>query len=169
MKKNQPNNPASPALRKALRIQSLDELQKLVDAPLLCAFELDGQLIELDLRRVTPAIEEQRREILRAPQVPWVKERNGTAVNDYDPMNPAYLKAKDLAERKARALIVYACCPAVAAKKPGLTNPDDILRFVQSILAENILDVIALTALASGLSVEVAGRANFTSVPGSAS
>jgi hypothetical protein len=148
-----------------LEITDLKQLQALCDAPLHCEFSLDGQVIRVPLRRLTAAIEEQRRDILRSvPPPPYVKERG-----EYDALNPAYVKAKEVAEKKARSLVVYACCPMVAAQKPGLTAVDDIHRFVQGLLAENLLDVMALTAMASGLSVEVNRRANFTSPPDSES
>ena len=150
---------------KPTKITSLDQLQKLVDAPLVCAFTLDGQTLEVPLRRVSPAIEEQRREVLRAvPPPPFDKNRG-----EYDLLHPAYVRGKEQAEKKARSLIVYACCPAIAESKPGLTAVDDIHKYVQSVLVENVLDVIALTAMASRISVEVARRANFTFPPDSES
>jgi hypothetical protein len=67
-----------------------------------------------------------------------VKERN-----DYDYLNQAYLARKDQNEKIARALIVYSGCPAVAAKKPGLTDKHEIHNFVRQLLPETILEIIA--------------------------
>ncbi len=147
-------------------ITSFEQLEKLVASPVICRFEVDGQIVELPVNRITPQIAERRRTIVRSVQPPFKKERN-----DYDPLDAKYLQARDQAEMQARALVVYSCCPGIAAKKPGLTNDAQILEFVQSLLTENLLDLIALTAQAGGLNVdlEVARRANFTSTPASES
>lgn len=89
-----------------------------------------------------------------------MKERN-----DYDYLNPAYLARKDQNEKLAPALIVHAGCPAVSAKKPGLTDKNEIHNLVRQLLPETILEIIALTIVASGISLEQ--RANFTSTSAS--
>lgn len=86
----------------------------------------------------------------------------------YDEFDPGYLEKRETAAKKVRSLVVYACCPSVAAAKPGLTAVDEIHAFVQTILTENILNLLALKAQEGGLNldVEVEERANFTSTAG---
>jgi hypothetical protein len=139
-----------------LRVEHLDQLQSLVDKPVFCQFTLDAQEIELPCKRLTAEMDEEVRKLKRLAQPPFLKDRN-----DYDYTNAAYLKTRDENDRKARSLLVYWGCPAVAAKKPGLTNQEEIHKFVRSILAENILEMIALTVQAGGM--EVTQRVNFIS------
>lgn len=147
-----------------LTITSLDQLQGIIDRAVPCEFEVDGQLITLMVKRSTEDILEQRRDILRGPQPPYIEGRK-----DYNHVDPKYLAARDLSEQKARSLVVYTCCPAVAAKQPGLTGVDSIHAFVKSILTENIKSLIELTAMFGGVSREVKARANFISTPASES
>jgi len=55
----------------------------------------------------------------------------------------------------------------VAAKRPGLTNADEIHRFVKTLWSELILELVSATITAGG--VGVVERANFTSAAGSES
>ena len=140
---------------KPVLMKSLDELQKLVEAPIKCQFKLDGQLLVIDVKRMTPAIAERKRAIERSVQPPFKKERN-----DYDPLDPDYLKKRDAAEDKARCVVVYFCCPIVQAKKACATD-EEITALVQGMLTRNLQDLIALTAEAGGLQ-RVTEAANFT-------
>ena len=145
-----------------VRIETFEQLKSLCDEPLLCRFELDGKIIELPVKRLTAGIKEQAAEILRAPQPPFDKVRG-----DYDYLNPAFLKARDKAEREARAIIIYYGCEAVSKQKPGLPNRTEIYNFVQSLLPEMVLEMIALTIQKGG--VDLAERVNFTSTAASES
>ena len=161
--KNKTEKQSQAEVRPVLTITSLDQLQALVNETAMCQFELDGTRISVPVNRISPGVAERERAITRTSQPPYKADRK-----DYDPLDPAYLAARDLAALKARAFIVYACCPAVSAKKPGLTGVDDIFNFVQGLLTENILNLIALSARVGGMNLEreVAG-ANFTLAPGS--
>jgi hypothetical protein len=148
-------------------VTTLAELKAIAERPLVCKFMIDdgagvAREVNLAVRRVTPAIEEQRRAILRGPTPPYIKERS-----DYDHLNAAYRAARDQAEDVARSLVVYQCCPEVAAGNAGLTDPNAIHGYVKNLLLPTILEMIALTALAGGLNAEVKSRANFTSTPAS--
>lgn len=151
-------------------ITSLKEFQALVDEPCTAVFEMETasgkQLRSVTVRRITPALAEQARQLERKIQPPWRKEMNG-----YDEYDPAYLEKRETVSKKVRSLIVYACCAPVSAAKPGLTAVEDIHAFVQGLLAENILNIISLKAQQGGinLDVEVEERANFTSTAGSES
>jgi len=145
-------------------ITSLKDLRAALDAPLTCAFAVDGLPVQLKVRRITSQIDEQRRAVVRAVTPPYVRERN-----DYDMLSPQYRAALTVAEDQARSLVVYHCCPEVAAANPGLTDPAAIHNHVRGLLPPMIQEMIALTALAGGLEAEVNAKANFTSTPGSAS
>jgi len=142
--------------KKPIRIESFDQLKKLCDEPVLCRFELDGKLIELPVKRLTAGIKEQVGDILRAPQPPFDKARG-----DYDYLNPNFLKARDKAEREARAVVIYYGCDAIAKQKPGLPNKNEIYNFVQSLLPETVLEIVALTIQKGG--VDLPERVNFSS------
>jgi len=145
-------------------ITTLTELRAVIDTPLVCRFEIDGREVNLPVRRISTTLDEQRRGIIRAVTPPYVKERDG-----YDPMNATYRRDRELAEDIARSLIVYHCCPEVADGSKGLTDANAIHAYVKNLLPPTILEMIALTALAGGLSAEVRERANFTSTPASES
>lgn len=168
MKKTNIEHRTPNAEHRIKKITSFDELAGLLAKPVSCVFKLDGQDIEIQVNRVTPLLAEQVRKLRRSVTPPFKKDRNPPA-GDYDPLDAKYLEARDAMEIKCRALIVYASCPLVSAKKPGLTNPDDLVAFVQGVLSENMLDLIMLTAQAGGMNLdeEVQRRANFTSTPGS--
>jgi hypothetical protein len=152
---------------KTVKIASFDELTARIEKPLRCVFKLDGDLIELPVRRLPPLLAERVRRLRRGVTPPFKRERGPNG--DYDPMDVKYLEQRDAMEARVRALIVYSCCPLIAGKKPGLTDEGEILAFVQGVLSENILDLIMLTAQAGGLNLdeEVQRRANFISTPGS--
>lgn len=145
-------------------LTSLDELQGLVDAPLKCRFKLDGTVLEIDVKRMTPAITERQRAILRSVQPPYKAERK-----DYDMGDPDYLKKGAAAEDRARCIIVYYCCPIISAKKACATD-EEICAFVGPLLTRNIQELIALTAQTGGMElVRTDEAANFTAPSGSAS
>lgn len=145
-------------------ITNLKDLRAALVRTVPCEFLLDNQPVRLEVRRLSGPVDELRRALLREPQPQWSKERN-----EYDLLAPAYRAQRDLAEDKARAVVVYHCCPEVAAEKPGLTDPTEIHRFVKDLLPPTVCELIALTALAGGLNAEVKARANFTSTPDLAS
>ena len=149
-----------------VKIASFDELTARIEKTIPCVFKLDGELIEIPVKRISPQLAEQVRKLRRTVTPPFKKDRN-PPTGDYDPMDPKYLSDRDAMEAKVRALIVYACCPIIAAKKPGLTSHEDMTAFVQGVLGENILDLIMLTAQAGGMNLdeEVQRRANFISTP----
>src|SRR5437879_4663574 len=124
---------------KPIRIESVDQLQALIDSPLMCRFNLDQHKVEVPVTRMSQATGEAVRKLRRAAQPPFIKERA-----DYDHLGAAYLEARDKNEKKARALIVYSHCPAVAEKKPGLTSEDEIYNFVRGLFSENVLEIISL-------------------------
>ena len=111
---------------------------------------------------MTATIKEQANDILRTPQPPFDKVRG-----DYDYLNQNYLKARDKAEREARAVIIYCGCEAISKIKPGLPNKTEIYHFIQSLLPETVLEIIALTIQKGG--VDLPERVNFSSTAASES
>ena len=143
-------------------ITTLAELKAIMDTPLVCAFQVevtsgDIRPVRFSVRRITSAVDEQRRAILRRPVPPYVKERQ-----DYDTLNPEYRKLCHEAEDIARSVTVYHCCPEVQEGNKGLVDPLTIHNYVKNLFAPAILEMIALTAIGGGLHAEVTGRANFT-------
>jgi hypothetical protein len=139
-----------------VKIGSLDELQTRVDAPLICQFAMDGDVIELVCKRVSFELSEQVRALENKVIPPFVEKRG-----DYDYFDLQYRARKELAKAQGRSLLIYFGCPVVSAKKPGLMNPVDIHKFVSSILSENILEFLAATIQGGGMGV--VERTNFTS------
>lgn len=155
MKKTTPQTPSTQS-NGPLVIESLDQLQAMVDAPLYADFTLDGRPIRIACKRLTPVLDEQVRAIRREAQPVYVP-----AQKDYDYTDKAYLAKRDANEKIARNLIVYCGCPAIAAKRPGLTDKKQIHDFVRDLLSEPILEIVALTIQAGGMGL--ADRVNFTS------
>ena len=145
-------------------VNTLAGVLAIFNTPVNCRFTLDGQPVELKVTRALPGVMEQRRNLLRSVQPPFVKERN-----DYDRLNVDYMRRADAATLQARAITVYQCCPEVAALKPGLMDPAQILAALAAVLPEMIMELIELTAIAGGLDMEVTRRANFISPPPSES
>lgn len=152
--------------RKEISITSLKQLRDLSEKPITVRFALedeDGkQTIKLTCHRLGQAVREQVDALQREAQPKWSDKRK-----DYDLLDKTYLAERDLNNLKARSLMVYTGCPAVAAEKPGLTDVNQIYEFVRGLLADKILQVIALKIEGSGITLmqerEVAERANFTS------
>lgn len=147
------------------KITNLKDLKEALDAPLKIEFKLNGTDVALRVLRCSYAVDEQRRAVLRSVTPPFDKARG--PVGDYDYMAATYRAACALAEDQARSLVVYHCCPDVAAEQPGLTDPAQIHSFVKGQLPPPLLEMISLTAMAGG--VEVNERANFIYTPASES
>lgn len=158
-------NEQNPLTQHATKITSFSDLKIRLDKPVSCYFRLDGQLLELPLKRVSPSLAETIRRMRRSVMPPLKDPRNPQG--EYDPLNPEYLRKRDDIEAKVRALIVYTCCPLVAQEQPGLTTPEEMDAFIKTIWTENILDLIMITAQAGGMNMEeeVQRRANFISTP----
>jgi hypothetical protein len=161
MKKNAGKTEA----KAVLVVENLDQLTAIVNEPVMCEFTLCGQALRLPCRRVSQELDEQVRAI-RREAVPMYKKTLGKD-GDYDYMDPAYQAKRDLNEKIARSLTVYAGCPAIAAKKPGLTNKNEIHAFVKTILTEHIVELIFLTIQGGGM--VLVDRANFISTAASES
>ena len=160
--KKQP--PAETETTKPTAIESLDQLQALVDAPVYALFALDNQPLKVPCRRADQALQEQVRALRRKAQPPRMKEA-GPNGDHYDYGNLAYQEAHERNTKIARALLVYSGCPMVSAKKPGLTDASQIHEFVKTILSENILEIIAGTVEIGGIGM--VERVDFTSAAGS--
>ncbi len=153
MKKTDPN--------KIISIHTADELQTILDEPLEVRFRVGQKTISIPVTAISAQTAEQVRALRRKARPQWKKDLGPNG--DYDLMDSKYQEERDLNERKARALIIYAHCPVVAAKKPGLTAVDPIYLHVQGLFNENVLEVIAAKIMEGGVSLEE--QVNFTSTP----
>ena len=148
----------------SLRIESLGQLKELLEKPVMCRFEVDGQEIELPCRRLNPKTQEAVQGILREAQPPFKRERGPNG--DYDYLDVKYLEKRDKNMKVARALVIYSGCPALAADRTGLTDAQQIYDFIQNgPLSETVLELISLTIQKGG--IDVRERADFTSPPAS--
>ena len=145
-------------------ITTLTALREAMSKPLTAEFTLDGTPVRLSVNRITSRVAEMHRAILRAPQPPYVKDRNA-----YDTFNQGYRQAMERAELESNSVVAYHCCPELASGQPGLTDPAAIHKYVSDQLPPHLVELLALTALAGGVSTEVRTRANFTSTPDSES
>jgi hypothetical protein len=150
--------PPPPKAPEILTITSLDQLQRLIDAPIWCEFKLDGRPMRVECHRPTQALDEQVRALRRKAQPEFKKERGPNG--DYDYAAPAFLAAREANEKIARALLIYACCPVVAASRPGLLVPEKIAEYVRGLLSEGVLDLLATVIQVGGL--DLMDRVNFT-------
>jgi hypothetical protein len=121
-------------------------------------------VLEIPCERLRAKVKEQADDLVLAVVPPWDHK-----LKQYDQFELEYRKKMALAQKQARALIVYSHCPLIAKEKAGLTDPHEIYEFVQGLLAEQVIEALALRIEGSGLRImrEVEGRANFTSTPGS--
>ncbi len=143
---------------KVLTVATVAELQAICDSPLYAEFKISGQIIKVPCKRLSAEIQAQVREIKRVtPQ--WNPQRKA-----YDYEDPAFLRKVDEAEGIARSVTIYWGCPPVSAGKPGLQSHHEIHKYVNSLWAENVLQIVDLTIRGSGM--EVVERTNFTSTGG---
>ena len=148
-----------------ITIESLDQLQKMVDAPLYGYIAIDGQPIKITCRRVEGSVEEQIRCLLRKAQPPPNKV---AGKDDYDYGNPKFIAEQEHNREVGRNFRVYYGWPILAAQRPGLTDPEQIHQFVVgAIKSQNILDFVS--QLIQGEGIGLVERVNFPSTAGSES
>lgn len=156
--------------KKVTVINTFKELQQRLTQPVSCRIALETEAglehLEIPCRRLDPKVKEQADELVLS-----VVPEYSAKLKDYDFRDAKYQLALALAQKKARALLVYAHCPVVAGEKPGLTDATAIYEFVQGLLVEPVIEALALRIEGSGMRVlrEVESRANFTSIAGSES
>jgi hypothetical protein len=155
---------------KHLKVTGFAQLKQLAEATFPCRFLLDSQLVELELRRLTPAEQAEIQKtyhfnetgILRSRTClpPQVKDAKG--VIGYDLKNPKYQAELQDNYRLARALVIYAACPVIQAERAGLKEKSVILEYIENLpLGETALEVILWSVLGGGL--RTAELVNFTS------
>lgn len=151
-------------------IHTFKELKQRLEQPVSCRIALETgrgvETLEIPCRRLDPKVKEQADAIVLSV-VPEYSQK----LKDYDFRDASYQLKLAVAQKKARALLVYAHCPLVAAEKPGLTDQTQIYEFVQGLLVEPVLEALALRIEGSGMRVlrEVESQANFTSMRASES
>lgn len=159
-----PEIPLTPPPPAPTRIASWQQLDELCAAPITARFLLDGRLIELPLRRLSPAEQHRldtvynftsaRSSEVRPPLVAGASDKYNHEDADY------VLKLEHL-RRLARAMTIYAACPVLQAAGPVLTQREEIAVFVNSKLTDQLLDLLFVTISVGGL--DLADRVSFTS------
>jgi len=86
---------------------------------------MDGQIYKVPCKRTNQTVEERILALRRRAQPPRMKDP-GPNGDYYNHADPAYLDLQTKYDKMARALRVYTGCPVIAAKKPGLTNEEEI-------------------------------------------
>ncbi len=166
MNMNEQNDKTKPPV---IRIQNYAELAALVDEPVDCHFEIEGQsgpkLVAVPCKRLSEDMRDHIAEILRQATPPVKRDRTGK--EEYNREDPGYVAACEKNEKVARAVTIYWGCPAIAALKPGLVQDEEIYQFIRPLLSDTVKELIALTIQKGGLNL--AQRANFYSTPGSES
>lgn len=167
-KTGQPENRAdtTAAAPPPVLITSIDQLSLMVAAPLHAEFSLDGRVVRIPCRRLTPREEATINAIEREVAPPKVIKGPKPDDDRIDYISPDYVARREEAARIMRAVTLYTACPVIAAGRPGLTDRRQILDHVESLFTTHILDLIHLTIRAGG--IDVSERVNFTSPPASA-
>jgi len=148
---------------KNVKITDITELIERCNKPFVCRFLLDQDVIELPVKRLSPAFEEKISAIRRNIPLPPMIKGNKPEENVYNFNDPAFVKAKDAAELVIRALSIYEGCPAIRDGKPNLLNQDEILDYVQGLFTNDLLNVIWWTIQGGGFDTRVGERVGFTS------
>ena len=157
MKTTKPTD-SQPQAVQPLRIESIAQLQAMVDAHVMCRVVLEPstQMIEIPVQRMSTFTHERRRAWHRKARPP-VSKLNPSGVDDND---PKFLEEHERNCRIARSVTVYAHCPLISGQKPGLNDDLKIHEFVNGLFSELILEAIYLKILGGGLQLEE--QVNFT-------
>jgi len=162
---NAGESPDGPQPAPIVVIDSIDQLTALLSDRIDCQFAYKGTVIRIPVTALSASTAEKVRALRRAAVPPFKRERGPNG--GYDDYDAVYTKSREDNEKKARALIVYTHCPAVAKGKPGLTDTNEIFAYVQGLWSENILEIISLTIQGGGLSTDLEERVDFTLAGGS--
>lgn len=124
-----------------------------------------GTTVRFKIRRLKPFETQRVADIQNEVIPPMRKVRQGRDdAEEPDFMNPEYLKAREIARIRGRALAVYLGVDVFNREKTSLGSIDEIFEFVQGKLTDHILDVLFNAVNDSG--VEKAHLVNFTSTSG---
>lgn len=162
-------NPPAPAAT------SFAELCQAVARPMQLTVEVDGAPKTLSLRRLTSAQRSRVDELYSEAEQrsnfvlpPLVRDRNQETVPDE--RAPEYRKALAGWRRRARALVLAMAwedlAAAAAAQNVTPGEPEKLAEWIESILPENLIEVVYLRLLTDGLHVSLADRVSFTSAGG---
>lgn len=150
-----PEKPVAPT-----PLATLAELNALCREKKKVEFVFNGKPCEIEIMCLTPAQQAKVQDIENSVQPPLIKGK--TSEEDrFDITNANYIKAKGDASNKARAVGLYWCVPAFQADRPGLTDPQLILNYMQDQLSENILETLWRAVIMAG-GVQQSELVNFT-------
>ena len=140
-------------------LTSLAEIQKLCSNTRDVVFELNGRECRLPVRQLTPAEEARVSEVINSVMPSIIKGK--TPDDDrVDYTNPEFIKRKNEAAVKGRALALYWAVPAFQEARPGLTDEKQITDYIQGQLNETVLNLLNQAAREGG--VTLAEVVNFT-------
>lgn len=143
---------AQPKLLKPKKVNSLAEAQKIADEFVSVPIMLNGQTMEVDVRRLRPDEDCQLAAMLESV-VPPIKQGKTPEDDRIDFQNADFLKRKAEAEIGARALAIYWCVPIFSGERPGLTRKDEIVGFVQGKLTNSILNLLYAETRTGGIRI----------------
>jgi hypothetical protein len=158
-----------------VKVTSFADLKTLTEKTFPCQLLLDGQMLELEVRRLSAREKAEIDRVfnfsepdgvLASREVipPATKDEKGKP--GYDFQNPKYLADLQEAKAKARALVLYHGCATIRSGAPDLKTPAEIRDHVANLpLGETALDTILWTILGGGL--RTFELLNFTSPPAS--
>jgi hypothetical protein len=128
-----------------LEVKSFKELQQMVEQPIFAHVVMNGAVVQIPCRRVTPAESYELELVLKECLPPQKQEEGGQPYMDID--DPQYRAEKDQKRIEVRCLAAYWGCPLYRQERPNLTNRKEIVEFVQKQFSDLILRTIAGTVL----------------------
>jgi len=161
MKKKQELKTPAPA---PVRVHALEELEAICREFIPVRVKLNGKVVEIPVRCLSPTETIQLDEKLAVVHPPLVKPDGPDGKPVYDFTNPEYLKQVGETTRLVRSIGLYWACPLFQQARPGLQDATTIHEFVMGQLTEGLLETLWRVVTSEGTSLEE--RINFTLPPG---
>lgn len=156
-------------------VRTLAEARERMKRTLVVDYELDGEWVRLQLRRLLGGEEDLVRKQLAKALPPLKQDENGKQF--YDTTDPGYKRESEDSFYKARSLAAYLSLPELwvdtatgeRCAQPPLTNVDEIHRkiMLDPVFNNSVLHLIWVASQAGGVEERVRELANFTSGSGS--
>lgn len=147
-----------------LRVNTLEELEAMCREIIPVPVQLNGKVVRIPVRRLTPDETVQLDEKLAVVHPPLIKPDGPDGKPVYDFTNPDYLKQIAQTTRLVRSIGLYWTCPLFQQSKPGLQDATAIHEFIMGQLTEGLLETLWGVVTSEGASLEK--RVNFTLPPG---
>lgn len=147
-----------------VRVHALEELEAICRETIPVRVKLNGKVVEIPVRRLSPTETFQLDEKLSPVHPPLIKPDGPDGKPVYDFTNADYLKSVAETTRLVRSIGLYWACPLFQQARPGLQDATAIHEFVMSQLTEGLLETLWRVVTSEGASLEE--RINFTLPPG---